>query len=257
MPGSTVASAVDSPVHPEATADLTCITNTAAKDHSMTVPSQDDLDVADALGSQLVRFYRAMAKTKSYLSKTGPDGIERAAYAILFYLVNNGPQRTSALADALHSDISTVSRQSSTLVQHGLVERTADPEDGRATLLAPTGEGQRVFEENRKLRARWIASMLQEWPRGDRVAVASLLDRLNAEMEQFQESLAEPHPTEPHPDEAAPGGGAGSDSSDNTDAGAGGADTDADTCGSGGDIRGGEGSERGSERRGAAAGEPS
>lgn len=155
----------------------------------MTVPSQDDLDLADALGGQLVRFYRAMAKTKSYLSKIGPDGIERAAYAILFYLVNNGPQRTSALADALHSDISTVSRQSSTLVQHGLVERTADPEDGRATLLAPTGEGLRVFEENRKLRARWIASMLQEWPREDRVAVASLLDRLNAEIEQFQEGL--------------------------------------------------------------------
>ncbi|MBB3662935.1 DNA-binding MarR family transcriptional regulator [Prauserella sediminis] len=157
----------------------------------MTVPSQDDLDVADALGGQLVRFYRAMAKTKSYLSKIGPDGIERAAYAILFYLVNNGPQRTSALADALHSDISTVSRQSSTLVQHGLVERTADPEDGRATLLAPTGEGLRVFEENRQLRARWIASMLQEWPREDRVAVATLLDRLNAEIEQFQEGLSE------------------------------------------------------------------
>lgn len=157
----------------------------------MTVPSQDDLDLADALGGQLVRFYRAMSKTKSYLSKTGPNGIERAAYAILFYLVNNGPQRTSALADALHSDISTVSRQSTTLVQHGLVERIADPEDGRATLLTPTDEGLRVFEENRKLRARSLATMLQEWPREDRVAVASLLDRLNAEIEQFQEDLAD------------------------------------------------------------------
>ncbi|KID29285.1 MarR family winged helix-turn-helix transcriptional regulator [Prauserella rugosa] len=167
-------------------------------------PSQDDLDLADELGTQLVRFFRAMAKTKSYMSKIGPDGIERAAYAILFYLVNNGPQRTSALADAMHSDISTVSRQSTMLVQHGLVERTADPEDGRATLLAPTAEGQRVFEENRKLRAKSIASMLQEWERDDRVAVTHLLGRLNDEFENFQQQNPPTSPDTDPADTAAP-----------------------------------------------------
>lgn len=168
-------------------------------------PTQDELDIADALGTQFVRFFRAMAKTKSHLAKIGPDGIERAAYAILFYLVNNGPQRTSVLADALHSDISTVSRQSTLLVRHGLVERTADPEDGRATLLAPSPEGVRVFEENRRLRARSIAEMLSGWDRADRVAVTTLLDRLNDEFETFQQqSPATTEPAAEPPAEPAP-----------------------------------------------------
>src|SRR3954452_15668372 len=110
-----------------------------------------ELDVADELGVQLVRFVRLMHKAKSHVGKQGSDGIERAAYAILFHLIHDGPQRTSKLAETLHAEISTISRQSSSLVQHGLVERQSDPEDGRACLLAPTTEGLRVFEENRKL----------------------------------------------------------------------------------------------------------
>jgi hypothetical protein len=59
----------------------------------------------------------------------------------------DGPRRAGALADAVHSDPSTISRQIGHLVKLGYVERTADPEDGRATLLAATDEGRRVLEE--------------------------------------------------------------------------------------------------------------
>src|SRR5436309_15629849 len=109
-----------------------------------------ELDVADQLGHELVRLVRLINKAKSQVSKQGPDGIERAAYAILFCLIHEGPQRTSKLAEFLHSEISTISRQSSSLVQHGLVERKADPADGRACLLAPTNVGLSVFEEIRR-----------------------------------------------------------------------------------------------------------
>ena len=142
-----------------------------------------ELDVADELGVQLVRFVRLINKAKSQVAKQGPDGIERAAYAILFHLIQDGPQRTSRLAEMLHAEISTISRQSSTLVQHGLVERQADPEDGRACLLAPTPEGLRVFEENRRQRNRWLASVLADWPEQDRSLLNELLNRLNSAME--------------------------------------------------------------------------
>ncbi|RBM12932.1 MarR family transcriptional regulator [Prauserella sp. PE36] len=148
-------------------------------------PTAAELTVADELGAQLVRFMRAMTRAKSQVAKRGPDGIERAAYAILFTLVHDGPQRTSRLAESLHSDISTISRQSSSLVQHGLVERTADPEDGRACLLAPTDEGLRVFEENRRLRGHWLAKLLADWPEEDRHTLTRLIDRLNAAIENF------------------------------------------------------------------------
>ncbi|TVT61767.1 MarR family transcriptional regulator [Amycolatopsis rhizosphaerae] len=150
-----------------------------------------ELDIADELGVQLVRFVRLINKAKSQVAKQGPDGIERAAYAILFHLIHDGPQRTSKLAEALHAEISTISRQSSALVQHGLVERQADPEDGRACLLAPTAEGLRVFEENRKKRNLWLAEVLAEWPEEDRQTLNELLDRLNSGIERHIPHVAD------------------------------------------------------------------
>ncbi|EHR53737.1 transcriptional regulator [Saccharomonospora marina XMU15] len=147
-------------------------------------PTEAELAIADELGRQMVRFMRLSVRAKSQVAKHGPDGIERAAYAILFRLVHEGPQRTSHLAEALHSDISTISRQSSSLVQHGLVKRQADPEDGRASLLAPTEEGMRVFEENRRQRNRWLARVLSDWPEEDRIKLNVLFDRLNTGIEE-------------------------------------------------------------------------
>jgi DNA-binding MarR family transcriptional regulator len=153
--------------------------------------SRAELDLADELGQQLVRFVRLINKAKSQVAKRGPDGIERAAYAILFCLIYEGPQRTSRLAESLHSEISTISRQSRSLVQHGLVERQADPEDGRACLLVPTAEGLRVFEENRKQRNQWLAHLLAEWPEEDRHTLNKLFDRLNSGIEAYVPRLAE------------------------------------------------------------------
>ncbi|WP_236790538.1 MarR family winged helix-turn-helix transcriptional regulator [Amycolatopsis sp. GM8] len=150
-----------------------------------------ELDVADELGVQLVRFVRAIHKAKAQVAKQGPDGIERAAYAILFHLIHDGPQRTSKLAEALHAEISTISRQSSSLVQHGLIERQADPEDGRACLLAPTTEGLRVFEENRRQRNQWLAEVLADWPEEDRQTLNNLLARLNSGIETSIPQIAD------------------------------------------------------------------
>ncbi|WP_158879401.1 MarR family winged helix-turn-helix transcriptional regulator [Amycolatopsis anabasis] len=150
-----------------------------------------ELDLADQLGHELVRFVRLINRAKSQVAKQGPDGIERSAYAILFCLIYDGPQRTSRLAESLHAEISTISRQSSTLVQHGLVERQADPEDGRACLLAPTAEGLRVFEENRKQRNQWLAEVLADWPEEDRQTLNALFARLNAGIEAHAPQLAD------------------------------------------------------------------
>ncbi|MDT7724233.1 MAG: hypothetical protein QOI21_809 [Actinomycetota bacterium] len=158
------------------------------------VTSTAELDLADDLGQQLVRLVRLINRAKSQVTKQGPDGIERAAYAILFCLIHDGPQRTSRLAESLHSEISTISRQSSSLVQHGLVERQADPEDGRACLLAPTSEGLRVFEENRKQRNQWLAEVLADWNQEDRATLNDLFGRLNSGIEASAPQFAEPTP---------------------------------------------------------------
>ncbi|QIZ38763.1 MarR family winged helix-turn-helix transcriptional regulator [Saccharopolyspora sp. ASAGF58] len=151
-----------------------------------------ELDTAEELGAQLTRLVRLVHRAKSQFTKKGPDGIEQSAYAILFRLIQDGPQRTGRLAEALHSEISTISRQSNALVQHGLVERQADPDDGRASLLAPTAEGQRIFREAHDQRARWLAEVLADWSQADRQALTSLFARLNTDIEARTPSLAEP-----------------------------------------------------------------
>lgn len=153
--------------------------------------SSKDLEVADELSAELVRFARLVNRAKSEFSKRDPDGIERAAYAILACLVHDGPQRTGKLAESLHAEISTISRQSSSLVQHGLIERLVDPEDGRASQLAPTAEGLRVFEENRCLRNRWLAELLGDWPETDSQQLARLLDRFNSAIEEHVPQLTD------------------------------------------------------------------
>jgi DNA-binding MarR family transcriptional regulator len=148
------------------------------------VPSDDDLDLADEVSGQLIRLLRLMDRKQAQYQAEHPDAVERATYVLLVHLVKGGPQRAGALAEAVHSDPSTISRQVAHLVRLGLVERTADPEDGRATLLAATDEGRRVFEENRRVRIERIAEMLDDWSVADRHKLAELLGRFTTAFEK-------------------------------------------------------------------------
>jgi DNA-binding MarR family transcriptional regulator len=149
------------------------------------VPSDADLAIADDVSGQLVRLLRLMERKQAQHRAEHPDAVESATYLLLVHLVKDGPQRAGALAEAVHSDPSTISRQVAQLVRLGLVVRTADPEDGRATLLAATDEGMRVFEENRRARIERIAEMLDHWPEADRRRLAELLGRFATDFEDF------------------------------------------------------------------------
>lgn len=159
--------------------------------------------VSDRLGHQLIRVMRAVERAKAGRS-VGPDGVERAAYILLARLVLEGPRRSNALAESVHSDPSTVSRQVAGLVRAGLVERRPDPEDGRATLLAPTAEGLRVFQANRDRRNREIGAITAHWDEADRVHLVELLARLAGDLEERQAPSHTHTPAPPSPATAPP-----------------------------------------------------
>ncbi len=147
------------------------------------MPSEDELATADEVGSQLIRLVRLVERVQAHHQAENPDAIERATYHLLVHLVKDGPRRAGSLAEAVHSDPSTISRQIGHLVSLGYVERTADPEDGRATLLAATDVGSRVFEQNRRQRNEKIALMLQHWSDTDRHLLSDLLGRFTSDFE--------------------------------------------------------------------------
>lgn len=138
----------------------------------------------DQLSGELVRLNRLLERAQARFSAHFADGVERAAFILLVHLVKDGPRRLSTLADAVHSDVSTVSRQIAQLVRLGLVERRPDPSDGRASLLAATDDGRRAFEEKRAHRNRNMAEILSGWDAHDQATLTRLLARFNDDYER-------------------------------------------------------------------------
>ncbi len=121
---------------------------------------------------------RARAISARLAGELHPD-LDGAAYGLLALLQDAGPLRASDLVVRLGLDKSTVSRQVSHLVDLGLVDRTADPVDGRAQVLTPSAEGAARLERIREARrARWEAD-LRDWPPEDVARLGELLARLN------------------------------------------------------------------------------
>jgi DNA-binding MarR family transcriptional regulator len=86
----------------------------------------------------------------------------------------------SDVAHAVGAEMSTVSRQIATLEQRGLVQRTPDPDDGRAVRLALTVEGASMLA---KMRDAWharLAEAIETWPVEDVAKFATMLDRFVA-----------------------------------------------------------------------------
>ena len=105
--------------------------------------------------------------------------LDGAAYGLLSLLQDAGPLRASDLVLRIGLDKSTVSRQVAHLVDLGLVNRAADPVDGRAQVLTPSPEGAARLARIRDVRrARWEDD-LSDWPGSDVALLADLLRRLN------------------------------------------------------------------------------
>ena len=152
----------------------------------------EELRTADDVGSQLIRIVRLVERVQTQYHAEHPDAVDRATYLLLVHLVKDGARRAGALAETVHLDPSTVSRQVAQLVRLGLVERVADPADGRATLLVATAEGHRVFDENRQMRNRRIAALMADWSADDRRTLARLLTRFTEAFECHIQRATEP-----------------------------------------------------------------
>ena len=144
------------------------------------MPDSDDVT---ALERALVRATRAVARLDLPAQAAGvPLGKE--AYWLLVRVEEIGPMRASDLAAALKLDASTVSRQTHKLVDTGLIERTIDPVDGRACLLAVSERGREALAAAVSLRTIQLAELLNEWSPRDRGQLTALLDRLADDLQQ-------------------------------------------------------------------------
>jgi DNA-binding MarR family transcriptional regulator len=111
-----------------------------------------------------------------------PD-LQPAAYLLLAHLAGCGPARSTSLVEDLGIDKGAISRQVHHLTALGLVERTPDPADGRATLLSPTAEARRRLAEVAAQRRAQLAERLADWSDEELSALVDELARYNAALE--------------------------------------------------------------------------
>ncbi|MEV4199114.1 MarR family winged helix-turn-helix transcriptional regulator [Micromonospora globbae] len=105
--------------------------------------------------------------------------LEPNAYGLLLWLRRSDRIRLTDLAARLGIGKGTLSRQIRALETLGLVSRTPDPSDRRASQLSLTEEGQRRFDAARAARLEHIRRVLETWPAADVAEFARLLGRFN------------------------------------------------------------------------------
>jgi DNA-binding MarR family transcriptional regulator len=106
--------------------------------------------------------------------------LNATSYTLLATLAEIGPRRAAELSEMFAMDKGTVSRVVHQLLELGLIERTPDPEDGRASILSLTEAATERIAHMHELRRELFGSRLAEWDLEEIQQLASQLGRFNA-----------------------------------------------------------------------------
>lgn len=101
---------------------------------------------------------------------------------LLEALASSAPARLTTLARWQGVDKSTMTLQVRRLLTAGLVERTPDPSDGRASLVRLTTDGQQVLDRVQRSGTALLAQQLAGWSEADRAELTDLLGRFAADL---------------------------------------------------------------------------
>ena len=109
------------------------------------------------------------------------DGLGPSQVAALATISRRGPLTPSELAEVEQVKRPTATRLIARLEQAGLVERSADPQDGRSCLVAITPSGERLLAAMRARKDAYLARSLAGLDAADRETLdraAEILERM-------------------------------------------------------------------------------
>lgn len=112
------------------------------------------------------------------------ESLQPASYLMLAYVAEHGPVRPSSMADIFDVDKGAISRQVQHLIDLGLLDRTQDPDDGRATLLSITDDAVRRMADVAQHRRKWLDEQLGDWTDDQLARFVAELARYNSALNQ-------------------------------------------------------------------------
>jgi DNA-binding MarR family transcriptional regulator len=113
--------------------------------------------------------------------------LNATSYLLLSTLNEHGARRAADLAEMFALDKGSVSRVVHQLLELGLIERSPDPADGRASILAATDEAVRRLAEVRDHRREHFDDRLDGWEPAE-------IEDLAARLARFNLALSDPVP---------------------------------------------------------------
>ena len=125
-----------------------------------------------------VLWRRARSNSHKVAREVHPD-MEPAAYGLLVLLQQHQAMRLTDIAASIGIGKPSVSRQIVILESLGLVQKHADPLDGRAQTISLTPAGSQALVKTQTARKELFHTLLQGWDEEELVQLGSLLNKLN------------------------------------------------------------------------------
>jgi DNA-binding MarR family transcriptional regulator len=125
-----------------------------------------------------------VARTARRLRQEAGGGLSPTLISALASIENHGPLTPSELADRERIKRPTATRIIGSLEGRGLVGRTADPADGRSSLIAVTPDGRDLLRTLRTRKDAYLAQRLRALPAEDRETLARAVDLLERMLEE-------------------------------------------------------------------------
>lgn len=130
------------------------------------------------------RLRLAVARTARRLRQEAGGGLSATLTAALASIEGHGPLTPSELADRERIKRPTATRLIGKLEGSGLVARTADPADGRSSLIAVTAEGRDLLRTLRTRKDAYLAQRLRTLSPEDRETLDRAVDLLERLLEE-------------------------------------------------------------------------
>ena len=143
-------------------------------------------DATDRVTAAIETLFRLEGSRRIFRQQTEAAGVNMTPQALrlLGRLIDVEPASPGQLASLMQLDPAVVARLLRQLEEGGFVLRRRSEEDGRVASLAATPDGRAAFGRVREVIWRQMRSVLESWDADDIDALAGLLDRLVADVQE-------------------------------------------------------------------------